>query len=78
MGYIDHVYVQYLKIRFFSDRIFQELILSPNSKSFEVWKDTNDVPMNIDFYFFNWTNPEEIKVPGKKPVLVQVGPYRFM
>lgn len=34
--------------------------------------------MNIDFYFFNWTNPEELRVPGKKPNFVQMGPYSFV
>lgn len=32
----------------------------------------------MDFYFFNWTNPEELKLPGKKPNLIQAGPYSFM
>ncbi|XP_015598591.1 protein croquemort isoform X2 [Cephus cinctus] len=32
----------------------------------------------MEFYFFNWTNPNELKIPGKKPILVEVGPYSFV
>ncbi|XP_057336645.1 protein croquemort-like [Microplitis mediator] len=56
----------------------KELPLTPNSRSYELWKDTSKLPMNIDFYFFNWTNPEELRVPGKKPNFVQMGPYSFV
>jgi hypothetical protein len=35
------------------------------------------MPLTLDFYFFNWTNPEEIMNEGSKPNLVEMGPYRF-
>ncbi|KAK0075820.1 hypothetical protein PV325_006271, partial [Microctonus aethiopoides] len=54
-----------------------ELPLTPRSRIFEIWKDTNEIPMNMEFYFFNWTNPEELKIPGKKPNFIEVGPYTF-
>ncbi|XP_032665958.1 protein croquemort-like isoform X2 [Odontomachus brunneus] len=54
------------------------LALTPTSKSFDIWKDTSNIPpMYLDIYFFNWTNPQEFEVSGKKPHLVQVGPYSF-
>lgn len=31
----------------------------------------------MDVYFFNWTNPESIKIAGVKPQFQQLGPYRF-
>ncbi|XP_075225476.1 protein croquemort-like [Lycorma delicatula] len=52
----------------------QELGLSRNSKSFEVWHET-PVPMYIEFYFFNWTNPDKLNT--EKPAFVEMGPYRF-
>jgi hypothetical protein len=55
----------------------QELQLSPTSRSYALWKDTA-VPIALDFYFFNWTNPEELFEENFKPDLVEVGPYRFM
>lgn len=56
----------------------QGLALSPTSRSFDVWKDTSNLPpMYFNIYFFNWTNPEELEIPGKKPHLVQLGPYAF-
>ncbi|XP_066598162.1 protein croquemort-like [Prorops nasuta] len=72
-----------ISLCFFGPSLFQfilesEMKLSPNSRSFEVWKDTSKLPpMHLKFYFFNWTNPEELRIPGKKPNLVEVGPYSF-
>lgn len=52
--------------------------LTPSSKAFEVWNDTSSLPpMYFKIRFFNWTNPEELKTPGKKPNLEEVGPYVF-
>ncbi|KYN06540.1 PREDICTED: protein croquemort-like [Cyphomyrmex costatus] len=54
----------------------KELALSPTSRSFEMWKDTSNLPpMFMKIYFFNWTNPEELNI--KKPHFNQVGPYYF-
>jgi hypothetical protein len=56
---------------------FQELQLSPTSTTYALWKDT-PVPITLDFFFFNWTNPEELLQENFRPDLVEVGPYRFM
>lgn len=56
--------------------IFQQLALSNNSKSYGLWEVT-PIPMYIEFYFFNWTNPKDLHDPNKKPILVEVGPYVF-
>ncbi|XP_017878842.1 protein croquemort-like [Ceratina calcarata] len=58
--------------------IQKELPLTPTSKAFEVWSDTSSLPpMYFKIRFFNWTNPEELRVPGSKPNLQEVGPYVF-
>lgn len=68
---------------FFWPLLFQHILqkempLTPTSKAFEVWNDTSSLPpMYLKVYYFNWTNPEELLVPGTKPNLVQVGPYTF-
>lgn len=31
----------------------------------------------MDVYFFNWTNPEDLKNASTKPILEELGPYRF-
>lgn len=31
----------------------------------------------MDVYFFNWTNPEDLKNHSTKPILEELGPYRF-
>ncbi|XP_011500429.1 PREDICTED: protein croquemort-like [Ceratosolen solmsi marchali] len=54
------------------------LSLSPDSKSYEIWKDTKTMSTNLDVYFFNWTNPEDLMDPEKKIHLVQLGPYSFI
>lgn len=50
--------------------------MSPNSKTFELWK-TPPIPLYMDIYFFNWTNPEDFTNHSTKPILKEVGPYRF-
>lgn len=56
----------------------QALTLSPTSKSFDVWKDTSLLPpMFLKIYLFNWTNPEQLGIRGKKPHFDQLGPYCF-
>ena len=56
----------------------KEMPLSPTSKAFEVWNDTSSLPpMYMKVHFFNWTNPRELTVHGKKPILEELGPYVF-
>ncbi|XP_019874051.1 protein peste isoform X2 [Aethina tumida] len=52
------------------------LEINPTSKAFNVWK-KNDPPLIMNVYLFNWTNPEDLRVPGTKPILQEIGPYRF-
>lgn len=51
-------------------------MLGPNSKSFEEWKKPS-VPLYLDVYFFNWTNPEDFLDETTKPLMKEIGPYRF-
>ncbi|KAJ9576493.1 hypothetical protein L9F63_006642 [Diploptera punctata] len=51
-----------------------ELPVSPTSKTYPLWEESI---VGMDLYFFNWTNPEELKEKNFKPELVQLGPYRF-
>lgn len=57
----------------------QQLVLSEDSYSNELWEVT-PIPVYIEFYFWNWTNPEDIynEDPSvRKPKLVEMGPYVF-
>ncbi|XP_069695590.1 protein croquemort-like isoform X2 [Periplaneta americana] len=54
----------------------KELRLAPTSKSFTLWQET-PVPITLEFYFFNWTNPENLLEENYKANLVEVGPYIF-
>ena len=51
-------------------------MLRPNSKSFGEWKKPS-VPLYLDVYFFNWTNSDEFLDSTKKPIMQEIGPYRF-
>ncbi|XP_043505023.1 protein peste-like isoform X2 [Polistes fuscatus] len=66
-------------INIHKDYVLRHIILTNNSKNFKFWSDTSKLPStHLDFYFFNWTNPDELTKPGNKPNLVQVGPYSFI
>lgn len=68
------IYLLYPSI--FDSILRKEIPLTPTSKAYELWKDTSQLPpMYLKIYFFNWTNPEEIR--DSKPVLEQLGPYAF-
>lgn len=52
-----------------------ELILSESSTSFSIWKKT-PIPMYLEIYMFNWTNPTEFS-KTIKPHFTEHGPYVF-
>uniref|UniRef100_U5EUH2 Putative plasma membrane glycoprotein cd36 n=1 Tax=Corethrella appendiculata TaxID=1370023 RepID=U5EUH2_9DIPT len=60
----------------FESILYSELKLTPTSKSYEPWKQP-PMPLSLDIYLFNWTNPEDIRDNETKPVLEELGPYRF-
>lgn len=50
--------------------------LSKNSMATKIWQE-NPMPLYLDFYLMNWTNPHEIYNKDVKPRFVEVGPVRF-
>ncbi|KAJ8959905.1 hypothetical protein NQ318_011642 [Aromia moschata] len=52
------------------------LKFTPTSKAFQAWR-TNDPPLSMEIYVFNWTNPDQIKNVSVKPEFEEVGPFRF-
>lgn len=52
------------------------LILKPDSYLLHMWR-KNPIPLRLDFYLFNWTNPEEIHNSSTKPKFQEIGPYVF-
>lgn len=42
-----------------------------------MWKSPS-IPMTLDIYLYNWTNPEEFLNFTTKPNLVELGPYVFV
>lgn len=52
------------------------MVLRPDSTVYEKWK-TPPIPLSLDIYLYNWTNPADFKNFSTKPILKQCGPYRF-
>ncbi|KAL1139978.1 hypothetical protein AAG570_006955 [Ranatra chinensis] len=50
------------------------MVLRPGSNTYNIWKEP-PVPIYMNFYLFNWTNPQELNT--KMPKLVEMGPYCF-
>uniref|UniRef100_T1I4V1 Uncharacterized protein n=1 Tax=Rhodnius prolixus TaxID=13249 RepID=T1I4V1_RHOPR len=58
----------------FTNILHSQMQIIQGSHTFALWRDT-PVPMYMNFYFHNWTNPDELKL--NKPRFQQMGPYRF-
>ncbi|XP_063919829.1 protein peste-like [Zophobas morio] len=57
--------------------IFDSLLtLREGSLLYKYWKDI-PVELKTDFYFFNWTNPEDFYNLSAKPRFEEIGPYTF-
>lgn len=56
-------------------RLKKELTLTEKSQVFESWKNP-PVPVYMEYYFFNVTNPE-VFLAGGKPKVTQIGPYTY-
>ncbi|TNN15128.1 Lysosome membrane protein [Schistosoma japonicum] len=55
--------------------INHEMKLTPGTKLYTNWLQSS-IPIIIQFYFFNLTNPFEFE-NGAKPILKQIGPYTY-
>ncbi|XP_063913235.1 protein peste-like [Zophobas morio] len=53
------------------------LTLRNNSLIYRYWKN-EPLDIHADFYFFNWTNPEDFYDLSVKPKFEEVGPYSFL
>ena len=62
-----------LKVR--NKYFFQSVIISNTSELWNTWVDPA-IPIYMQFYMFNLSNPEEVK-QGGKPFVVQKGPYTY-
>ncbi|XP_046415486.1 protein croquemort-like isoform X2 [Neodiprion fabricii] len=64
-------------MRIFNHILLKELILTPTSTSYDMWKET-PIPMYLKLHLYNWTNTEEFSNNATtKPNFVEMGPYVF-
>jgi hypothetical protein len=54
--------------------LFQELPISPASKTYPLWQKST---VTMNFYLFNWTNPDKLLENGYTAEFVELGPYSF-
>ena len=50
-------------------------MISNTSELYDIWSEL-PIPIYMQFYMFNLSNPEEVK-RGGKPFMVQKGPYTY-
>ncbi|XP_050424285.1 protein croquemort-like isoform X2 [Adelges cooleyi] len=60
----------------FGDVMKHKLELRNNTQTYKYWEKL-PVPLQMEIYLFNWTNPEATLQNKTKPVLQQLGPYVF-
>ncbi|XP_044753954.1 protein croquemort-like [Coccinella septempunctata] len=65
-----------LKSNFYNYGMHTLLTFEPGSQLFNAWV-KSPPGVNFDVYVFNWTNPEDFKNLSTKPILKEVGPFRF-
>ena len=54
------------------------MVLTKDSYSYGLWKQLPpELPMFMNIYFFNVTNPEEVAANTEKPKIIEVGPYVY-
>ncbi|KRT84850.1 hypothetical protein AMK59_2246 [Oryctes borbonicus] len=57
--------------------ITANFVLSLTTKpTFDLWR-KNPMPLYLEFYIFNWTNPGDIYKPNIKPHFKEIGPFVF-
>ncbi|CAO1313413.1 unnamed protein product [Diamesa serratosioi] len=56
--------------------LYEQLKLKDGSINYENWVKT-PIPMYLEIYLFNWTNPDDIRDPLVKPDFAEMGPYIF-
>lgn len=68
--------INYLMPPLIGKFIETQIVLSPDSQSYPLWRDI-PVPVYQRFYFFNVTNAQDIEQKGHKPRLEEIGPFTY-
>jgi len=56
--------------------ILKQLVLSPDSETYALWK-APPISPHLKVYMFNLTNPEAVFLGTAKPMLKEIGPYTY-
>lgn len=69
-------YVLHTMPSLFADKIKANLVITNGTEAYTRYT-RSSVPLQVKWYLFNVTNPEEVVDEGAKPILLQVGPFSF-
>lgn len=56
--------------------LYPQLVLKEGSVNYDNWIET-PIPIYLEIFMFNWTNPEEVHNLSTKPHFTEMGPYVF-
>lgn len=56
--------------------LYPQLVLKEGSVNYENWIET-PIPIYLEIFMFNWTNPDDVHNTATKPHFTEMGPYVF-
>lgn len=59
---------------FIESEIMKQLVIREGSPTFDKWAEI-PIPIYLEVYLYNWTNPDKAKDPNMKPHFQEVGPF---
>lgn len=62
---------------FIDSEIQKQLVIKKGSPTFDKWS-VIPIPIFLEIYLYNWTNPDKVKDPNVKPHFQEVGPFVWL
>lgn len=59
---------------FIESKVLDFLVIKEGSPTFDKWSEI-PIPIYLEVYLYNWTNPDQVKDPNVKPHFKEIGPY---
>lgn len=59
---------------FIESTVLDFLVIKEGSPTFDKWSEI-PIPIYLEVYLYNWTNPDQVKDPNVKPHFKEIGPY---
>lgn len=62
---------------FIESEVLKQLVIKEGSATFDKWKSI-PIPIYLEVYLYNWTNPDKADDPNVKPHFAEIGPYVWL